>query len=82
MGTKGEREYEWALVRFGILTDQGKQRSLLVRRSIADHSEMAYYFTLTPPRTPLRQLIGVAGSRWAIELTADCADFMARLIVA
>ena len=52
---------------FGVLTEDGKQRGLLVRRSIKDRSDLAYYFTLAPPRTRLQQLVRVAGSRWVIE---------------
>lgn len=66
-GTKGEREYEWAFVPFGVLTENGKRKGLLVRRSLTDDSDLAYYFTLAPPRTRMQQLIRVAGSRWAIE---------------
>ena len=66
-GTKGNRVYEWAFVPFGILTDDGKRKGLLVRRSLKDKTDIAYYFTLAPARTRLQTLVNVAGSRWAIE---------------
>jgi len=66
-GTKGDRVYEWAFVPFGILTDDGKRKGLLVRRSLKDKTDIAYYFTLAPARTRLQTLVKVAGSRWAIE---------------
>lgn len=66
-GTKGDRFSEWALVPFGILTDDGKRKGLLVRRSLRDKTDIAYYFTLAPARTRLQTLVNVAGSRWAIE---------------
>ncbi len=66
-GTKGDRFYEWAFVPFGILTDDGKRKGLLVRRSLRDKTDIAYYFTLAPARTRLQTLVNVAGSRWAIE---------------
>ena len=65
--TKGERVYEWAFVPFGIPTDDGKRKGLLVRRSLKDKADVAYYFTLAPARTRLQNLVNVAGSRWAIE---------------
>ena len=66
-GTKGERIYQWAFVPFGVPTDNGMRKGLLVRRSLKDHTDLAYYFTLAPPRTRLQQLVRVAGCRWAIE---------------
>ena len=66
-GTKGDRFYEWAFVPFGILTDDRKRKGLLVRRSVKDKTDIAYYFTLAPARTRLQTLVNVAGSRWAIE---------------
>jgi len=66
-GTKGERIYEWAFVPFGVPVDNGMRKGLLVRRSLKDQTDLAYYFTLAPPRTRLQQLVRVAGCRWAIE---------------
>ena len=42
-------------------------RGLLVRRSLNDPEEIAYYFTHAPAGTNLKKLVEVAGSRWAIE---------------
>lgn len=66
-GTKGERFYEWAFVPFGIPTEKGFRKGLLVRRSCGNHDEHSYYFTHAPPGTTLRKLVRVAGTRWAIE---------------
>lgn len=66
-GTKGERFYEWAFVPFGTPTDKGLRKGLLVRRSLKNPEELAYYFTHAPERTTLAKLVRVAGSRWAIE---------------
>lgn len=66
-GTKGDRFYEWAFVPFGIPTDAGKRKGLLVRRSLKDKTDIAYYFTLAESRTRLQNLVNIAGSRWAIE---------------
>jgi SRSO17 transposase len=40
---------------------------LLMRRSIEDPTEYAYYLAYGPAETPLEELIRVAGRRWAIE---------------
>jgi len=66
-GTKGQRFYQWAFVPFGIPTDRGLPKGLLVRRSLKNPEELAYYLTHAPQGTPLAKLVRVAGSRWAIE---------------
>src|SRR5664279_2125414 len=42
---------------------------LLVRRSLADPRDLAYYLCYGPATTSLGDLVHVAGSRWAIEET-------------
>jgi len=66
-GSRGERFYQWAFVPFPTPTDQGMHKGLLARRSMNDPEELAYYFTHAPQGTPLKKLVQVAGSRWAIE---------------
>ena len=66
-GSKGERFYQWAFVPLPVPTDQGMHKGLLVRRSLKDPDEIAYYFTHAPKGTTLKKLVQVAGSRWAIE---------------
>jgi SRSO17 transposase len=44
-----------------------RERWLLVRRSISNPTERAYYFSNAPPETPLGTLARVAGARWPIE---------------
>ena len=66
-GTKGGRIYEWAFIPFGAPTENNMRKGLLVRRSMKDKTDLAYYFTLAPPRTRLQQLVRIAGCRWAIE---------------
>jgi SRSO17 transposase len=66
-GSKGERFYQWAFVPFGVPTDQGMRKGLLVRRCLKDPEELAYYFTHAPQGTTLAKLVRIAGSRWAIE---------------
>jgi SRSO17 transposase len=40
---------------------------LLVRRSVEDHEDLAYYRAYGPEGTPLAELARVAGVRWSIE---------------
>jgi SRSO17 transposase len=71
-GCKGERLYEWAWLQLpeggqGELAQQGKRRWVLIRRSLANPSERAYYRAYAPASTSLMELVRVAGSRWRIE---------------
>lgn len=42
-------------------------RGFLVRRSLTDPDDLAYYFTNAPKGTHLKTLVRIADSRWAIE---------------
>ncbi|MDP9485907.1 MAG: IS701 family transposase [Actinomycetota bacterium] len=71
-GSKGERLYDWAcLALSGASAEDEAGRWLLVRRNIADPSELAYYLAYGPRETPVGELVRVAGRRWAIE---DCFE--------
>ncbi|MGW2216769.1 IS701 family transposase [Nonomuraea sp. NPDC001684] len=61
-GAKGERRYDWAL----IATDSPVHR-LLIRRSLINPRDLAFYLCHTPRPVPLQRLIEVAGARWTIE---------------
>jgi SRSO17 transposase len=63
-GAKGPRYYDWAW----IATDRPR-RQLLVRRSIADPSEIAYFYAYAPAHRvcSLTDLVKVAGTRWKVE---------------
>ena len=66
-GAKGPRLHHWARVAIRPLEDPGMGYWLLARRSIVDRTDLAYYLCHGPPGTPLRELVRVAGARWAIE---------------
>jgi SRSO17 transposase len=63
-GAKGPRFYDWAW----IATDHPR-RQLLIRRSISDPSEIAYFYAYAPPGyvCSLTDLVKVAGTRWKVE---------------
>jgi SRSO17 transposase len=70
-GSKGERVYEWACV---TLPESGVYREgvragrwLLMRRSITESEEIAFYLCYGPARTSVHELIRIAGRRWQIE---------------
>jgi SRSO17 transposase len=66
-GAKGQREYDWAFLTWSHHEQKTHARGCLVRRSLDEPCEHAYYFTYAPRSTPLEKLVQVAGSRWAIE---------------
>ncbi len=68
-GVKGPRLYDWAVASLPDTgtADHGYRRWLLIRRSITDRTELAYYLCYGPDGTTDDQLIRVAGTRWAVE---------------
>jgi SRSO17 transposase len=71
-GSKGPRIYHWARAAIRPLEDTGGYW-LLVRRNLTDPGDLAYYLCHGPQSTPLRELVRVAGARWAIEETFQTA---------
>lgn len=71
-GSKGPRLYHWARAPIRPLEDT-RSYWLLARRSLTDPTDLAYYLCHGPENTPLRELIRVAGARWAIEETFQTA---------
>jgi SRSO17 transposase len=74
-GTKGPRLHDWAYVELADL-DAGEYndtlkgtwtRGMLVRRSIADAGDLAFFSTWCPKHTSMQKLVSVEGHRWAIE---------------
>jgi SRSO17 transposase len=66
-GSRGPRTSDWAVVDIRPLRDPRYGHWLLARRSIADPTDIAYYVCFGPADTPLKELVRVAGARWAIE---------------
>jgi SRSO17 transposase len=66
-GAHGQRIYDWAAVDIRPLRRPDVGHWLLARRSVSDPTEIAYYICFGPADTDLRELVRVAGSRWAIE---------------
>ncbi len=68
-GSKGPRLYEWAWLQLPDETEATSQRArwVLIRRSLSDRSERAYYRVYAPATTTLAEVVRVTGSRWKIE---------------
>lgn len=66
-GSKGPRWYDWAVRAHGPVDERGWQLWLLVRRHRERPDERAYYLCRGPAATPWRELVRVAGTRWAVE---------------
>jgi SRSO17 transposase len=69
-GTKGERYYDWAMFAVTLPDEppaQGFSHTLLIRRSVSDPDEVAYFLVHAPDATTPKDMIAVAGIRWRIE---------------
>ncbi len=70
-GSKGERFYDWACVALPepetYRAGSRAGRWLLMRRSIAQPAEVAYYLCYGPAQTDVHELIRIAGRRWQVE---------------
>jgi SRSO17 transposase len=66
-GAKGPRLYDWAVSRTNSPQPGEYARWLLIRRSVSDPTEVAYFACGGSPATTLGELVRVAGTRWAVE---------------
>lgn len=68
-GAKGPRLYDWAAQRVIESHDRlpGPEGWLLVRRSISDPTEVAYYLSNAPADQPWAELARVAATRYTVE---------------
>lgn len=72
-GAKGHRWYDWARVAIRPWSDPDRGYWLLVRRSLSDPTDLAYYVCYGPKETTLEELVHVAGVRWTIEECVEAA---------
>ena len=66
-GSKGPRLYDWGRVSVGPGPEPDQGHWLLVRRSITDPEDLAYYVCFGAAEVALTELVRVAGTRWIIE---------------
>jgi SRSO17 transposase len=72
-GAKGERLFDWARARLVRLQEPPWEHWLLVRRSIADPADLAYFVVFGPATARLIDLARVAGRRWIVEECFEAA---------
>ena len=66
-GAHGPRVYDWTSVPIRRAFAHGRRGWVLARRSITKPDEIAYYVCFGARGTRLRDLVRVAGTRWAVE---------------
>jgi SRSO17 transposase len=64
-GSKGPRLFDWAIVPMLRQWEDDGRHWLLIRRSLADPSEKAYYFVFAPQGTTLPAMVKAIGERLA-----------------
>jgi SRSO17 transposase len=72
-GSKGARLYDWRRLELSAPALEGWKRFLLIRRSISDPSEMRGYIVFARAHARLVELVRVAGTRWTVEESIECA---------
>jgi SRSO17 transposase len=72
-GSKGPRVYEWRRLELSDPLQRDWKRFLLIRRSISDPSELTGYIVFARAHTTLSELVRVAGRRWTVEESIECA---------
>lgn len=75
-GTKGPRLFDWAAVPMLHRWEEDGRHWLLIRRSLTDPSEKAYYFVFAPQGTTLPEMVKAIGARWHIEEDLENAKDM------
>ena len=66
-GTKGPRLFDWAYVPILHGWEDDRRHWVLMRRSLSDPAEKAYYFVFAPKATTLHEMVKAIGARWHIE---------------
>jgi SRSO17 transposase len=72
-GSKGPRSYDWQRVGLSDPLQAGFKRWLLVRRSISEPSKLSAYIVFGPAPCRLVDVVRVAGMRWTVEESIECA---------
>lgn len=66
-GPYNVQRQEWACLPLSEACRAGMRRWLLVRRSVDEADELAYYVACGPEATPTAELMRLCGERWQIE---------------
>ncbi len=63
----GRRPWEWACLELPLDEATGMRQWLVVRRSLDEPSDLAFYQAYGPQDTTIQKLVKICGSRWHIE---------------
>src|SRR5207248_349986 len=63
----GPRLFDWAILPMLHQWEDDGRHWLLIRRSLADPKEKAYYFVFAPQGTTLLDMVKAIGTRWRVE---------------
>jgi hypothetical protein len=72
-GTKGARLFDWGCLAVWHRGTDDQQHWLLIRRSITDPTDLAFFLVYGPIGTTLQEMVWVAGTRWKIEEVFEAA---------
>ena len=72
-GSKGPREYDWAVRAYGAVGERGWHLWLVARRPRDRPGERAYFVARGPAAAPPAESIRVAGTRWRVEECLELA---------
>jgi SRSO17 transposase len=72
-GAQGPRWYDWCWRSVAAPPLPAWRRGLLVRRRVEDPTVLTAFLVFAPQRTPLREAVQTAGTRWAIESSFEAA---------
>jgi SRSO17 transposase len=72
-GKQGAARLRLCDLRLNAPEPERAERWLLVRRRVAEPSEVAYFGCGGPAKTSFEQLVAVAGKRWAVEECLEMA---------
>jgi len=72
-GAKGPRLYDWVRLPLIAPLVAGWARWVLLRRSVADPTDVTAFVCFAPDGATLADLVRVAGSRWTVEICFEAA---------
>jgi len=78
-GSQGPRWYDWACLALPYEARPGWAHWLLVRRSLSDPTDRAYYRVYGRADTPPTAMVAIAGRRWCIETAFEEAKSLVGL---
>jgi SRSO17 transposase len=72
-GTKGARMFDWGCLSVWHRGLDDQHHWLLIRRSVVDPTDFAFYLVYGPSGTTVQEMVWVVGARWKIEEIFEAA---------